>query len=710
MNPDVRSEALSNLNPAEKAAWLSVYREVLDETGDGLKAELAAWGALKRQSRLKVVKSTNGRWRVPGWGMLFTGAQKRDLDKQFFDQATKTFLRTSGRALWYEHGEDPAYGVDPIGERVVTEVYPRGIWTEHELYSDHPQLDRTLQEINDGELSLSSDSILQYVEQGFDPTTGYLGVWPIAGWSLTKRPAEPGLGPVTLDDFSMAVKTAMAEAREAQSRNGHTADRQSNLSSQEDELMNLNELLEALAKFYGIKPELNAVKSATDGLIAALTKAATDGTPDPAMPDGAPMPDLAQLRSALGLAPDADNAAIVTALQAILDLLMEPETPPVPEGASAGKSTGAKFDFTAMKRAQEMAAKNAPAEPDDVPYNTRSQNGNGGQATRHAPAFNRGAKKPGLAELVLGVVGKKSEGAMKAMGYSTGPNGGLFLGSEVAGEMIELFRAQSVVDQLGATYVPMTGIETLTYRKQLGGATATYRGEAQNINQSEPQFGTVQLQLKELVAGTRVNRRLLRNSVANLEAMIRKDLQIAISLRADKAGLMGSGGIPNETGATGAEPTGLLNTAGVTQTALATNGAVPAIKDFVNAWGRIEDANVPSSSSWGMAMSPRTKRTMENLTDTTGQLLPVARWSQGFKYPVTTQIPNNLTVGTSTDCSEVFLGDWQYLIVGLGQDVEIIVDESVYRLSGEIYIEATMMHDVGVAQPTAFQILTGVRA
>jgi hypothetical protein len=42
--------------------------------------------------------------------------------------------------------------------------------------------------------------------------------------------------------------------------------------------------------------------------------------------------------------------------------------------------------------------------------------------------------------------------------------------------------------------------------------------------------------------------------------------------------------------------------------------------------------------------------------------------------------------------------------------VEIIVDESIYRLSGEVYIEATLMHDVAVAQPVAFQILGGVRA
>lgn len=696
--------SVDTLDDADRSRWHAVYTDVFAETGDQTKAALAAWGAVQKTRVLQYygVKSASGAPVIGGWGMLFTDASNPDVDQQFFDDQTKTFLELAGRALWYEHGQDAAYGVDPIGERVYEKAYQWGIWTEHTLYDDHPLYKRTQQEIEDGLLVLSSDSAMHYVRQGLDETTGYLGSWPLLGWSLTHNPAEPALGAVTFQQFATAVKAA-TEAREAQSPRSEARKDPTRLNTHEGKPMKA--MIEGLAAFFDVENDAAAVKSSLDELITKLTAALDDGAGEPA-PEGekaegeegavvegdASMPDMAQLRAALGLGADAGNGEIISRLQEMLALLAEQ-----PEMKS--------YNFNGLAAALGAAAKSTTPVDPALPKLTRQQ-----EPGMKNVNLNKGAKIPGLARLVQGIVGGKSESAMKAMGYSIGSNGGYFLRQEVANEMIELFRASTVVDKLGATYVPMNGIETLTYRKQLTGATATYRGEAQSGNQSDLTFGVVNLQLKELFAGVRLNRRLLRNSEENLEAMINRDLNLALSLRADLAALVGTGGIPNETGATGAEPRGIRNTTGVTSTNLATNGAVPTVKNFVDAWGRLEDANVPSASSWGAAMSPRTRRTLENLTDTTGQLLDVARWTQGHKVETTTQIVNTRTVGTSTDTSEVYLGDWQYLIYGLGQDVEIIVDESVYRLSGEVYIEATLMHDVGVAQPTAFQILAGARA
>lgn len=700
--------SIDTLSADDQTRWHAVYTDVFTETGDETKAALAAWGAVRKERVLEYygMKSAQDDPVIGGWGMLFTDPAHTDLDDQFFDEQTKTFLELSGRALWYEHGQDVDYGVDPIGERVYEKAYQWGIWTEHKLYEDHPHYARTEREIANGELALSSDSVAHYVARGYDEQTGRLGVWTIAGWSLTRNPAEPALGAVTFQQFASAVKAA-TEAREAQGQGGDASKAQSTTHTQKDNPMKV-ELLSGLAEFLGVDPDVKAVKSSLDTLIEALTEvaAAEDAGAEVPAEDkaegedgamveetGAGLPDMAQLRAALGLGADAPSGEIIGRLQELMAMLSEQ-----PEMKS--------YNFNGLAAAVGAAAKSTvPVDP-ALPKLTREQ----GQPGMKNVNFNKGAKVPGLARLVQGVIGGKSESAMKAMGYSIGSNGGYFLRQEVAAEMIELFRASTVVDKLGATYVPMSGIETLTYRKQLTGATATYRGEAQSGNQSDLTFGIVNLQLKELFAGVRLNRRLLRNSEENLEAMINRDLNLALSLRADLAALVGTGGIPNETGATGAEPRGIRNTTGVTSTNLATNGAIPTVKNFVDAWGRLEDANVPASPSWGAAMSPRTRRTMENLTDTTGQLLDEARWTQGHKVETTTQIVNTRTVGSSTDTSEVYLGDWQYLIYGLGQDVEIIVDESVYRLSGEVYIEATLMHDVGVAQPTAFQILAGARA
>jgi HK97 family phage major capsid protein len=68
-----------------------------------------------------------------------------------------------------------------------------------------------------------------------------------------------------------------------------------------------------------------------------------------------------------------------------------------------------------------------------------------------------------------------------------------------------------------------------------------------------------------------------------------------------------------------------------------------------------------------------------------------------------------LTVGSSSDCSEIYLGDWQYLVVGVGADIEFIVSTEKYVAEGDTYVQAVMMHDSGVSHPEAFQLLTGVR-
>lgn len=696
------SPSPDTLTETDRARWQATYDAVFAETGDGTKAELAAWGAVRKAYVLRMAgKSVKGGAVVGGWGMLFTDERNLDLDDQYFDSDTELLLEYYENApLWMEHGQDDRYGALPIGKRASVKVYPHGIWVEHELDPEHPRYDETLKAIERGDLSYSSDSIGHYARSGYEPETGRLGTWFLAGWSLTETPAEPALGAVTLREFAESVKSAGKAARDA-----HAASGNDSATEAQREARSMDEIVNGLAEFFGIDADGAAVKSSLEALVAKMNAPEEDVPEDEQKAD---MPDMAQLAMALGLGEGATPDDLRARLQQLLSMLEPQAAPDGMESAGVPVPVQAKsFNFAGMAAAFEAAVKSAPAIPSDLPKHT--QNGEREPGVKRVN-YNRGAKLPGLADLVLGLVGKKSESAMKAMGYSIGSNGGYFLRQEVANEIIELFRAQTVVTQLGATVVPMAGIESLTYRKQLTGASAGYRGEAQAITQSEPTFGVVNLQLKELVAATRINRRLLKNSAENLEAMIRNDLQLAINLRGDKAALVGTGGIANDSYSTGAEPRGVRYTTGVTSTALATNGAVPSIDDFVDAWGRIEDANVPVSGSWGIALSPRTKRTLENITDTTGQLLDVARWSQGYKYLPTTQISNTETVGSSTDCSAVYLGAWEYLIIGLGQDVEINVSEEVYRTSGEIYVEAIMMHDCAVAQPDAFEVLTGVRA
>lgn len=192
----------------EQSIWERTYKRVFDATGDKMKASLAAYGAVTRSRYSLSVKSAkkDGVVTVKGWGVLFSDASHKDLDQTWFANDTKYFLKYyAGAPLWIEHGQENGMGSYPIGMRSLTEEHPEhGIWVEHELdpqeevFQLAPGLhDQLVSDIDAGLYAYSSDSLSHHVTGGYNPDTGKLNVWPLAGFSLVKRPAEPGLGPVT---------------------------------------------------------------------------------------------------------------------------------------------------------------------------------------------------------------------------------------------------------------------------------------------------------------------------------------------------------------------------------------------------------------------------------------------------------------------------------------------------------------------------------
>jgi len=55
-------------------------------------------------------------------------------------------------------------------------------------------------------------------------------------------------------------------------------------------------------------------------------------------------------------------------------------------------------------------------------------------------------------------------------------------------------------------------------------------------------------------------------------------------------------------------------------------------------------------------VASRSLVTLGGLVDTTGQPLSKPQMLEDMRFLSTSQIPNNLTVGASTDCSEIYVG------------------------------------------------------
>jgi HK97 family phage major capsid protein len=275
------------------------------------------------------------------------------------------------------------------------------------------------------------------------------------------------------------------------------------------------------------------------------------------------------------------------------------------------------------------------------------------------------------------------------------------------------------------TIVPVK--KELAFAYLASGGTAAYVHENARIPVSEQTFGEqVLLRPKQLAALIPVSNRLLRDAseVPDVDRIIRIDLAEVLALRGDLAFLRGAGPDP--------EPVGIASTAGLTPGPdLGPDGDTPdydTLKDVVAA---MRSLNAPFANP-GWIFHPRLLSTLEKMKDAEGRYLADAGLLSfeptggggtllGFPFATTTQIPINLTTGTSTDTTDVyFSSDWQECWIGENEEFGIELSrEAAYTVDGtnwnsafqqnQTLFRAVMHHDIGLRRPELFTLVTGVR-
>ncbi|MFQ5834318.1 MAG: phage major capsid protein [bacterium] len=293
----------------------------------------------------------------------------------------------------------------------------------------------------------------------------------------------------------------------------------------------------------------------------------------------------------------------------------------------------------------------------------------------------------------------------KALGESTGSGGGFIVPEEYLGDLRDRITAQSVVRGMGPTVYPMVS-DTLLVPKITGGATAVWVGENAQITESQNTFGQLQLIAKLLAALVKVSNQLISDSNPAVETAVRKDTVKVLALAEDIAFLGGSGSAN--------QPTGIINTTGVAEVTLGANGATPTFDNIYDTLYQVELANGVAS---GWVMHPRTKNTLTKIKDSNGQY--IYNVSPSIKEPdtlvglpvkLTTQVPINLTVGSSSDCSYVICAQWDEAVIGERAGIEFAADTSGTAFEFyQTWIRAIERIDFGLRTPEVFCKMTGVR-
>lgn len=305
----------------------------------------------------------------------------------------------------------------------------------------------------------------------------------------------------------------------------------------------------------------------------------------------------------------------------------------------------------------------------------------------------------GFGDFVLGVATGQwdvSPDVRNAMTVGTQTAGGHLVPAPLAGRVIDRARAMTRVLQAGALIVPMESA-TLKMARVAGDPSAAWHSEMATIAASDMTFDAVTFTAQSLASRVQVSRELWEDA-PNLNEVLEEAFAAQFALTVDRAALYGSGTAP--------EPRGVKNVAAVTKTPLGANGATPTWDALIDSAYRVKGQNFDPGA---FIYAPRTGQTLAKAKDSQLRYLDPPAALDGITRYETNQVPVDLTVGTSTDTSDVFTGVWPELLIGVRTELVLQVLTERSADVGAFEILAWWRGDVQVARPAAFDVVTGAR-
>lgn len=294
---------------------------------------------------------------------------------------------------------------------------------------------------------------------------------------------------------------------------------------------------------------------------------------------------------------------------------------------------------------------------------------------------------------------KTTPDAMRSLSLGTDAAGGYAVPHAVMPQILEALVPASSLLAAGAGIVPLGEAKDFTFAAVDTIPVASWRNEGGAVSESGPTFKNIVVTPRSLSFVVKVSRELMMDG-RNIDPALQQAIAQAFAKEIDRVGLRGLGVAP--------EPRGLLNTVGINTVSNGAAGAVLA--GYANLFSAVQsilqaDSGMPTAA----IMAPRSRVKLGALADTTGQPLQVPTMLKDVKLLSTSQIPVNLTVGASTDCSEIYVGDFTKMIYGMRETLSIQLLDEAYALTGEIGFLCHARVDVAVLYPKAFALVTGVR-
>lgn len=308
-----------------------------------------------------------------------------------------------------------------------------------------------------------------------------------------------------------------------------------------------------------------------------------------------------------------------------------------------------------------------------------------------------------LADFFRGVAGMKTSGAVKAsLTEGTSSSGGYAVPTILLPGILAALAPASALLQAGAGIVMLDQTQAKSFNVAAIDTlpTAAWRSENGAVAESNPTFRGQTITPQSLSFLFKVSRELLADA-PGLEQALTTAITQAFAKELDRAGLIGSGTAP--------EICGLANIANVNAVSNGANGtSLTGYGNFLAARTAILGQNAPAPNS--VILSVRDEGKLAGLEDTLGQPLNRPPVIAGWNFIPTSQLPVNLTVGTSSDCSQAFVGNFSGFTYFMREGITVLLVRELYAATGQVAFACHTRVDVAASYPKAFAVVSGIRA
>lgn len=313
-------------------------------------------------------------------------------------------------------------------------------------------------------------------------------------------------------------------------------------------------------------------------------------------------------------------------------------------------------------------------------------------------------------------------GLGKSVNTLTPSAGGILMPQPARGQLLEQLQPRTTFLQLNPQRVPLIG-GRYEQPYATSGATASYVGEGQKKPVSDLTFDKFDMKAKKLAGIVLITKEAQRWLIPDIEAYVRRNLNIALPQAMDTAAYFGTG--------TGDSPLGILSPSRGIGVLDATTYFVDPTKPTLDELDTFASAFTLYMSTRDMPMgnpmwlmNPITLEYLKNIRvgDGTGVFAfpelqgANPRW-KGYPVLSTNKVPANLGVGTDEsiialiDGDEVLFGEEEGFTVSTSGEATLDVNGTLVHLYQQnmFAVLAEMMHDFGLQRPAGVVRADGVR-